>query len=34
MTKTIRDEFTQNSSIEAFAVFDKNKTGKIKKENL
>ena len=34
MTKTIRDEFTQNSSIEAFAVFDKNKSGKIKKENL
>lgn len=34
MTKTIRDEFTQNSSIEAFAVFDKNKSGKIKKDNL
>jgi calmodulin len=34
MTKTIRDEFTQNSSIEAFAVFDKSKSGKIKKENL
>ena len=34
MTKTIKDEFTQNSSIEAFAVFDKNKSGKIKKENL
>jgi hypothetical protein len=34
MTKTIRDEFTQNSSIEAFAVFDKSKSGKIKKDNL
>ena len=34
MTKTIRDEFTQNSSIEAFAVFDKSKTGKIKLEEL
>lgn len=34
MTKTIRDEFTQNSSIEAFAVFDKAKTGKLKKETL
>ena len=34
MTKTIRDEFTQNSSIEAFAVFDKTKTGKIKKDVL
>jgi len=34
MTKTIRDEFTQNSSIEAFAVFDKAKSGKIKKENF
>ena len=34
MTKTIRDEFTQNSSIEAFAVFDKSKTGKIKVEEL
>lgn len=34
MTKTIRDEFTQNSSIEAFAVFDKAKSGKIKKDNL
>jgi Ca2+-binding EF-hand superfamily protein len=34
MTKTIRDEFTQNSSIEAFAVFDKAKSGKIKKEVL
>jgi calmodulin len=34
MTRTIKDPFTENSSIEAFAVFDKNKTGKIKKENL
>ena len=34
MTKTIRDDSTQSSSIEAFAVFDKNKTGKIKKEDL
>jgi Ca2+-binding EF-hand superfamily protein len=34
MTKTIRDEFTQNSSIEAFAVFDKSKSGKIRRENL
>lgn len=34
MTKTIRDEFTQNSSIEAFAVFDKAKSGKIKRDNL
>ena len=34
MTKTIKDEFTQNSSIEAFAVFDKAKSGKIKKDNL
>jgi calmodulin len=34
MTKTIRDEFTQNSSIEAFAVFDKSKSGKIKLEEL
>jgi calmodulin len=34
MTKTIRDEFTQNSSIEAFAVFDKAKSGKLKKETL
>ena len=34
MTKTIRDEFTQNSSIEAFAVFDKAKSGKIKREAL
>ena len=34
MTKTIRDEFTLNSTIEAFAVFDKNKTGKVKKETL
>ena len=30
MTKTIRDEFTQNSSIEAFAVFDKNKRRRTK----
>jgi calmodulin len=34
MTKTIRDEFTQNSSIDAFAVFDKHKSGKIKKHQL
>ncbi len=34
MTKTIRDEFTINSSIEAFAVFDKNKTEKLKKDML
>ena len=34
MTKTIRDEFTLNSSIEAFAVFDDKKTGKIKKDKL
>lgn len=34
MTKTIRDEFTQNSSIEAFAVFDKAKSGKINREAL
>ncbi len=34
MTKTIRDEFTQNASVEAFAVFDKHKTGKIKKDQL
>jgi calmodulin len=34
MTKTIRDEFTQNSSIDAFAVFDKHKSGKIKKDQL
>ena len=34
MTKTIRDEFTQTSSIEAFAVFDKAKTGRIRKEHF
>jgi calmodulin len=34
MTKTIRDEFTQNSSVDAFAVFDKHKSGKIKKDQL
>jgi len=34
MTKTIKDEFTINSSIEAFAVFDKNKTEKFKKDVL
>ncbi len=34
MTKTIRDEFTRNSSIEAFAVFDKSKSGKISKDVL
>jgi Ca2+-binding EF-hand superfamily protein len=34
MTKTIRDEYIQNSAIEAFTVFDKHKTGKIKKEHL
>lgn len=34
MTKTIRDEFTQNSSVEAFAVFDKNKTNKVGRDQL
>lgn len=34
MTRTIRDEFTCNSSIEAFEVFDQHKTGKIKKREL
>lgn len=34
MTKTIYDDYTINATIEAFAVFDKNKTGKLKKENL
>jgi Ca2+-binding EF-hand superfamily protein len=34
MTRTIRDEFTQNSSIEAFAVFDKSKSDKISKDVL
>jgi Ca2+-binding EF-hand superfamily protein len=34
MTRTIRDEFTLTSSIEAFSVFDKQKTGKIGKEEL
>lgn len=34
MTKAIKDDFSLNSTIEAFAVFDKNKTGKIKKEDL
>ena len=34
MTRTIRDEFTINSSIEAFAVFDNNKTMKYKKDEL
>ena len=34
MTRTIRDEFTQSSSIEAFSVFDKQKLGKIKKDDL
>lgn len=34
MTRTIRDEFTQTSSIEAFSVFDKQKSGKISKDDL
>lgn len=34
LTKTIKDEFTQTSSIEAFAVFDKDKKGKITKHEL
>ena len=32
MTKTINDPFTQNSSIEAFAVFDEKNTGKLDKK--
>lgn len=34
MTKTIKDEFTQCSSIEAFSVFDRHKIGKISKDEL
>lgn len=34
MTKTIKDEFTIKSSIEAFEIFDKNKTQKFKKDVL
>lgn len=34
MTKTIKDDFTVNSSIEAFSVFDTNKTGKITRNEL
>jgi calmodulin len=34
MTRTIRDEFTHNSSIEAFAVFDKSRSDKISKDVL
>lgn len=34
MTKTIKDEFTQNSAFDAFAVFDKQKTGKISRSEL
>ncbi len=34
MTKTIKDEFNINSSIEAFALFDKNKNEKINKSVL
>lgn len=34
MTKTIKDEFTINSSIEAFGFFDKNKTEKFNKATL
>jgi len=34
MIKTMQDNFTLNSSIEAFAVFDKSMSGKMKKETL
>lgn len=34
MTKTIRDDFTQNASIEAFSIFDKNRTGTISRSEL
>jgi Ca2+-binding EF-hand superfamily protein len=34
LNKTIKDEFTLNSSIDAFAVFDKTKSGTINKETL
>ncbi len=34
MTRTIRDDFAQTSSIEAFSVFDKQKSGKINKNDL
>ena len=34
LKKSIKDEFTFNSSVEAFSIFDKNKTGKINKDLL
>lgn len=34
MTRTIRDEFAQASCVDAFSVFDKNKSGKITKSEL
>ena len=34
LSKPIKDELTVNSTIEAFAVFDKRMKGKIKKEDL
>lgn len=34
MTRTIRDEFAQSTSIEAFSVFDRQKSGKLTKNEL
>lgn len=34
LTKSVKDEFTLNSTVEAFSVFDKNNTGKLKKDML
>jgi Ca2+-binding EF-hand superfamily protein len=34
LTKSIKDELTINSTIDAFAIFDKTSKGKIKKEDL
>ena len=34
LTKPIKDELTINSTIDAFAIFDKTSKGKIKKEDL
>ena len=34
MTRTIRDEFAKSTSIEAFSVFDRQKSGKLTKNEL
>lgn len=34
LTKTLKDDFTLQAILEAFSIFDKNKTGKIEKREI